>query len=203
MEDFPPNSRKSKEEQRPRVEKVVSTDATRRKPGLGKQFKSTFFGGDAQTAMQYVILNVVIPAVKDLMAEAASSGIERLIYGESRPGRRRFGGPPSGSGGVVNYQKMSGGAPRQQSISSQARARHDFDEIVLSSRSEADEVLERLYDILSQFEVATVADLYALTGIKATHTDQKWGWTDLHGSHVERLRNGGYLLDLPDPDVID
>jgi hypothetical protein len=77
--------------------------------------------------------------------------------------------------------------------------RHAFDEIVISSRQEAEEVLDRMYDLISRYDAATVADLYELTGLEGTHADQKWGWEDLRGSSVGRVRGGGYLLELPEP----
>jgi hypothetical protein len=83
-------------------------------------------------------------------------------------------------------------------MSRMARSRHDFDEIVLQSRTEAEEVIDRLFDLVSRYDTATVADLYELVGIQGSHTDHKWGWTDLRGADVSRTRDG-YLLDLPDP----
>jgi hypothetical protein len=44
-----------------------------------------------------------------------------------------------------------------------------------------------------------VADLYELTGLESNHTDMKWGWTQLRGAKAVRLRTGGFLLDLPEP----
>jgi hypothetical protein len=87
-------------------------------------------------------------------------------------------------------------------MSQRGRAKHDFDEIVLDQRAEAEEVIDRLYDVVSRYEQATVADLYDLVGLSSTHTDHKWGWTDLRGSGVSRIRDG-YLLDLPDPEPLD
>jgi hypothetical protein len=90
--------------------------------------------------------------------------------------------------------------PRQ--MSPRARARHNFDEIVLESRQEAEDVLERLYDLVEQYGSASVSDLLELVGIAATHTDQKWGWEELRGAHATRIR-GGYLLDLPEPEPLN
>jgi hypothetical protein len=87
-------------------------------------------------------------------------------------------------------------------MSQRGRAKHDFDEIVLDQRSEAEEVIDRLYDVVNKYEQATVADLYDLVGLSSNHTDHKWGWTDLRGSGVSRIRDG-YLLDLPDPEPLD
>jgi len=49
------------------------------------------------------------------------------------------------------------------------------------------------------YENVSVADLYELTGVQSAHTDQKWGWVDLRGSNVERTRQGGYVIALPEP----
>lgn len=199
MDAYPPNRRTTSAQPEKKVERVTSVEAKRRKKPLGRQFRETFVGGDARTATQYVIFEVLVPAMKDALAEAGSQGIERLIFGESR--RRGAGRPPTGPTGYINYQQQSRG-PQQRSISPRARSRHDFDEIVLESRTEAEDVLERLFDLLSKYEAVTVADLYDLTGLPSTHTDHKWGWTELRGTNVRRLGRNGYLLDLPSPEPL-
>lgn len=207
--DFPPNPKNKQEDAREapkRVEQVTSGQVSRRKKPLGKQFKATFFGGDARTAADYAIVHVIVPAIRDMIFETGQSVIEKIIYGESRTGRRR-GGPISGGTGYVAYNRMRPDdrppMPQGMGISRRSKARHDFDDIVLTSRTDAEEVLDRLFDILSRFDEASVADLYELTGIESSHTDHKWGWTSLKGAHVARVRNGGYLLELPDPEPLD
>jgi hypothetical protein len=79
---------------------------------------------------------------------------------------------------------------------------HDFNEIILATRVEAEEVLDRLFDILNKYQTVSVSDLYELVGITANFTDEKWGWTELRGSQVAKVRNG-YLLDLPRPEPLD
>jgi hypothetical protein len=199
MEHFPPNSRKAASD-RERVERVTSEAVRRRKP-LGKQFKRTFFGGDANTAVQYVIFNVLIPGAKDSIVEAGQGFIEKLVYGEARPRR----GPMSNPLGQISYHRMSPSSGRPslpQAMSRQARSRFAFDEIVISSRQEAEEVLDRLFDLISKYDTATVADLYELTGLASSHTDHRWGWTSLRHSSVNRVRGGGYLLNLPEPEPL-
>lgn len=206
MESFPPNRKTTRQEPK-KVERVTSADARRRKKPLGKQFKATFFSGDARTAFDYVVIHVIVPAIRDTLFEAGQSVIEKLIYGEARSRRRGpMGGPPSGPQGYVAYNRRPDEPPAAygggRMISRSARARHDFDDIVLESRRDAEEVLDRMYDLLSNFEMATVAELYELTGIQSSHTDNKWGWTDLRGASVSRVRTGGYLLNLPDPEPL-
>jgi hypothetical protein len=203
MDTFPPNSKKAVDPAPApkRVEQVTSAEAVRRRRRLGRQFSHTFFGGDAHTALEYMIGNVILPSVKEMMVEAASSGFERLIYGEARP---RRGAPQANPLGHFAYNRVGqqgppGRAPQPAAISRQARARHSFDDIIINSRQEAEEVLDRLYDLLSKYESASVADLYDLVGIASQHTDYKWGWTNLRGAGVGRVRGGGYLFELPEP----
>lgn len=206
--EFPPNSKAAQEGAREapkKVERVTSGEATRRRKPLGKQFKQTFLGGDPRSALDYAIVHVLVPAFKDMLVDAGQTVIEKVIMGDSR---RRRGGPPSGPSGYVNYRGMSGAArpddrPPMPNPSRRARARHDFDDIVLPSRVEAEEVIDRLFDLINRYEAATVADLYELTGIQSAHTDIKWGWTALPGANASRLRTGGYLLNLPDPEPLD
>lgn len=200
--EFPPNSEAAKKN----IERVTKSDVTRKKKSLRKQFSETFVAGDMKTAVRYVMFDVLLPAAKDMVVEAGSAGIEKLIFGDSR---RRRGAPPPQSGptGYVSYNRYSGPMTSglnaaQRVMSRQSRAKHDFDEIVLDSRVEAEEVIDRLFDLVSRYESATVADLYELVGLSSSHTDHKWGWTDVRGSGVSRIRDG-YLLDLPDPEPLD
>jgi hypothetical protein len=203
MDQYPPNSDASKNpppEDVKKVERVTSSEPIRRRKSLGKQFKSTFFGGDAKSALRYVMFDVLVPAAKDAIAEAGSEWWQRLVFGDTR---RKRSAPPSGPQGYVSYNRyaMQGHQEPPRAMSRQGRARHNFDEIVLTSRTEAEEVIDRMFDILGRYDAVSVADLYGLVGIDQTHTDYKWGWTDLRGSGVARVRSG-YLLDLPDPDPL-
>jgi len=203
--DYPPNSDASKRQAQEdkNIKRVTSDEPIRRKKSLGKQFKETFVAGDAKTAVRYVMFDVLIPAAKDMIAEAGTQGIEKLIFGDTR--RRGSTPPQAGPTGYVSYNRYAMGnrqtAP-QRVLSRQARARHDFDEIVLVSRVEAEEVIDKLYEVVSRYGAATVADLYELVGSPGTHTDNKWGWTNLRGAGVSRTR-GGFLLDLPEPEPLD
>lgn len=199
--DFPPNSEASKRSGDDKnVERVTSGEAIKRKKSIRKQLRETFIAGDLKSSMRYVAFDILLPTLRDMLWEAGSGGIEKLIFGESR--RRGSTPPQAGPTGYVSYNRYSMGGSRmsgpQRAMSRMARARHDFDEIVLPDRVEAEEVIDRLFDLVSRYETATVADLYELVGLPSSHTDHKWGWSDLRGAGVSRVRDG-YMLDLPDP----
>jgi hypothetical protein len=151
-----------------------------------------------------MISNVLIPAIQDTLIEMVQSGIERVVRGDRS---RRSTGAPLGR---VNYQRYSQRRtmddrppmPTNPTLSRAARARHGFDEIIIATRQEAEDVLDRMYDILSRYESVSVAELYELCGVASTHTDHTWGWLELRGASVGRVRGGGYLLELPEPEFI-
>ena len=202
--EFPPNSDKSKlgeteEKTDKNVKQVTTSPVIRRKKGLGKKFKSVFFSGDAKSALSYGVYDVVIPAAKEMLLDFGRETLEKLIMGSSR---RQRGAPTAGPGGYVSYNRYAMGQQQPaRTISRASRVRHSFDEIVLETRAEASEVLDRLYELVDRFGSASVADLYDLVGVQSSHTDQKWGWEELRGTGIGRVR-GGYLLELPDPEPL-
>lgn len=219
MQDFPPNSQKAAAQSAPpepkRIERVTTAEVERRKKGIGRKFKEAFIVGDARMAWQYIITDVVVPSIQDILIESFQGGIERLIKGEGARSRRSSYRPwweQGGYGGVagpghVDYTAPSS-APRpgskparppQRQLSRMSRARNEFDELIIPDRRGAEEVIERMFDILSKYGSVSVADLYELTGLASTHTDVKWGWTQLRGARAERLPRGGFVLNLPEP----
>lgn len=206
MEDFPSNSynkieKKSEKqaEERPEVEKIIEGEVVRRKKPLTKRFKETFFSGDMSEVWRTIVVDVMVPQAKDMILDIVSQGAERAIYGEVRARGSR-----SSSRNYTPYNRYSANMTKSEprTISSRARASHNFDEVVLPTRPEAEDVIERLYDLVSKYDFATVADLYSLVGIKPNYTDEKWGWTDLRGLGATRIK-GGYLIDIPRPEPID
>ena len=205
--EFPSNSEQVKKgPEDKKIERVTTGDVVRKRKSLRKQFTDVFIAGTAKSASQYVVMDVMLPAARDMVSETVSSYIDRLIYGD-RSRRRGATPPPSGPTGHIQYNRPYTSRPPwsaspQRALSREARAKHDFDEIVLQTRIEAETVIDRLYDVVNKYEEATVADLYELVGLSSTHTDHKWGWTDIRGAGVQRVRDG-YLLDLPNPEPLD
>jgi hypothetical protein len=202
--EFPPNSDASKRTPPDKdIQRVTSGDVTRKKKSLRKQFTETFIEGSVQGSVRYSIFDVVLPMARDMIWEAVSEGFRNLIFGDSRRGRGGSTRPQTGPTGYMDYSRFSGGrmSSSQRTMSRLARSQHDFDDIVLDSRVEAEEVIDKLFEVVSRYGGASVADLYELVGLSSAHTDQKWGWTDVRGAGVTRIR-GGYLLDLPDPEPL-
>lgn len=203
--DLKGNSLSGREPEGKNITKVVTGEVRRQKKNLGQQLAETFIGGDVKSVAGYVFLEVLVPAAKDMIADMFSQGIERILYGEAKSASRRTGSRPSGTSGYVSYNRVASSStppwnkpPEQARIS---RAAHNFDDIVLATRPEAEEVISTMFDILSTYEQVTVADLLEMVGLKSEHTDHNYGWRNLQGLSAVRVRNG-YLLDLPRPESL-
>lgn len=216
--EFPSNAHSGREDkveprgpsEEKKVGRVAQGEVVRRKKPLGKKLKELFIGGDSRSVGTYIFMDVLIPAAKDMISDAGSQFIDRMMFPDQRPRPGHRGRPTSG---YTNYRQYSGSSSRppwgrdrnedpRREVSRRGRATHDFDEILLESRGEAEAVIDALFEIVSKYDQVTVADLYDCVGITGNYTDQKWGWTDIRGSTVARVK-GGYLLDLPRPEPLD
>jgi hypothetical protein len=211
--DYPGNSKAPQapppqREDVKKIEPVVTGEVAARKKGLGKRFAELFIGGDSKSVLQYVVAEVLIPQVKDMLTEGVSSGFERWVYGESSRRPQRFGSRPSGGARPVNYALASRGnnpigrATREERQPTASLKSHGIEDILLATRVEADTVLDHMYSLLQKYEMVSVSDLYSLINWSSTHIDHKWGWVDLQGANV-RLTREGYVLNLPKPQPLD
>ena len=193
--DYKGNSHRGKEETSTEVvptKKVerVATGKTRKKNEVRK-FTDAFISEDVHSVKDYIIQDVLIPAVKKAVVEMVESGVYMLIYGESKAKSR-----DSRQNSRVSYTKYY---QREQDYERGTRTRvrgYDYDDIILDTRRDAEEVLDRMQDLIDTYGMVSVADLYDLVGISGSYTDNKYGWTHLRSADVQRVRDG-YLLKLP------
>lgn len=209
-DEYPGNSKYNKPsepasggtEREPRriKESVVSGEVKQRNPeGIGHRIKHTFFAGaDARSVGHFVMLDIIVPAIKTMLADSVSRGAERMLFGDVRP---RAGG---GATNYTSYNRVASPAgragepdgPSGRELSRNDRATHNFSGIVIADRSEAENVIASLEMVVDQYNFARVSDLYDLVGITGNFTDDRWGWNDLSTARTQSVR-GGWLLVLP------
>lgn len=182
------------------IEKVVTGEVVVKKKSVGSKVKGIFFGGEFKGAMRYIMTDVMLPALKNLVVDATSKGVERVIYGDRAP-RRSF----DSRSPLISYNRvpdryrsvmLPDQPPLPTSYSGRAPRKHEAGEIILATRAEAELVLEGLITVVDKYDVASVADLHDLVGLPTTFVDNNWGWTRLGGSSIRQIREG-FLLELP------
>lgn len=189
IENYQSNSHKSKENNEPINEKkkldkvVVGQVKTKKKSGFGK-FISGFVADETQNIKTYLVKDVVIPTIKKTISDI----IDMILYGRS-------GGKRSTTASRISYRSYYD-EPRESRNESRVVPGYSYDDIILDSRGDAEEVLDQLNALIDTYKIASVADLYDLVGITGNYTDNKYGWTNLANADVIRTREG-YQLKLP------
>lgn len=163
------------------VKKVVKGKVTKK-----ASIFSSVIADDAASIGSYIINDVIVPTVKRAIVDAVSDGVSMLFLGEKTSSKKRS------SGDYISYRDYSRSSRDRDESSSRPR----YDDIVLERKSDAEEVLSTLDDIIDEFGVASINDLYELVGIHGEYTNNKYGWTSLRGAEIIP-RRGGYKLKLP------
>lgn len=185
------------------VEKVVKGNAKIRKKPVAKRMGEAIVGEDIQEVKSYLIWDVLLPAVKDTIAELVKKGIDAVLYGgTSAPPNVRRRGSASRPSYSDYYDRDRRREDRRRPRKPNRRAVHSFDDILFEDRFDAENVLSCLIDITMNYGMVSVADFYELVGEEAQYTDNKYGWGDLGDAQVVRTRDG-YVIDLPRPEPID
>lgn len=197
MQDYKPNSHKSKEEQKnsgaekKEIKKVVQGTAKIKRKGKTSKFAELFLAEDASSVKSYIVSDVLIPAAKKLISDIVKDGIEMILYGGTNRGKRMNGYRAD----YVSYNRFADRRYDDRPSNSR-RTAYSYDDVILENRGEAEEVLDQMDNIINEYGMVSVMDLYDLVGITGQYTDNNFGWTNLH--NAEPVRTGdGYLLKLP------
>lgn len=184
--DAPSNSKKRQ------VAPVVTNKVSVKKGSLAKRIFSEFITCDLSTVAETTVNDILIPYIKDAIVDSLHDGIDMMFGGKPR------GRTSSRGSTYVNYSSYSkDNSPRRERTRERVHG-YNFKEIILSTRAEAEDVVEHMIDILEEEGCVTVADLYSLVGIKSAYTDETYGWTNLKSVFPQHVRDG-YILNLPRP----
>lgn len=189
---YKPNSKKSKEEpkeERREVSKVISGSVRSKERSVVNKAARAMFTDDVKSIKDYILMDVLIPTIKDAISQIIKNGSDMLIFGDVRPGsNQRTGG--------YKYHGIStlNSAPKRQA--SNRRVTRDFREEIFETRADAEEVLSQMNELIEHYGNASVSDFYSAIGETPKYTDRKWGWTSLEGVGV-RMAYGGFIIEMP------
>ena len=189
-----------------KVNKIVSDPVVKKKKTFGRKLADIFISEDVGDVKSYLIYDVLVPAVKENIADAINGAIGMIFFGEVS--RRMSGRNSNRNNSKVNYGGyFNSGNDRRERMPRSYRDRDSSsdrskaDDLIIASRAEAEQVLDEMYELLDTYKQVTVADFYDMLGISSEFTDNKYGWTNLNGARVIRVRDG-YRIDLPREQVL-
>lgn len=196
-DNLPDNSHKARDEKKAsaqeekRVEKVVRGKVKTQKNNKRK-LADLFISEDAGNIKNYIFLDVIIPAVKKAIYDLVVGALDMSLYGG------RGGSGKRSTADRVSYRDYNSVSRRDTRSYESARTTsgYSYDDIVLETRGEAEAVLSRMDEIMEEYEIVRVADLYDLVGITGEHTDNKYGWTNIRNAKIVRVRDG-WKIEMP------
>ena len=210
VEEFKPNSFKSKEPQpakqeREHIKPVVSKDAVvSTKKSLGEKFAETFVAEDAANVKTWLITDVIIPGIKNTILDMLSM----MFFGGGSAYHR------PGNGSYYNYANKSNVSyghyassysnryPQPSATTAPVDEKVDYRHIVLRDIRDANAIVEMLWSRIDQYHQVSVAELLDAANLTGKYTDNNWGWTDKRDINVRRIA-GGYLIDVAEAVLID
>ena len=193
MEDYKPNSHRSIEEvnnppaEKKEIKPVVKGKVVKKKNNVRK-LTDVFVSEDVQNVKSYILMDVLVPAIKKAISDIVTNGIDMMLYGESGRTKKRS------SADYVSYNRYYDRRDRDERYVT--KSRYSYDDIIFESRAEAEEVLDRMSEIIDTYGAVSVADLYDLVDVSGTYTDNNYGWDNVHNAEAVRVRDG-YILKLP------
>ena len=213
-----PNSHKYKAEKanggnkkepgsREKVSPIVKRDqvVSTKKP-LGKKFAETFMTEDAKDVKSWLLMDVIIPGVKNTILDILSM----MFFGEvdnRRRGRRRRDDDRRDyssyySGGSSSSRDRRDSRRRRDDSYYDSDDRVDFRNMVLRNRDDAEDLIEEMRRRIKVEGSVSVATLLDLIDVPGRYTDNNWGWDDERDIGIRRV-SSGYLIDVAEPKYLD
>lgn len=200
MNDYKPttnrfaNERNNSVPEDKHIEKVVKgTVKTKKKSDISK-VADVFISEDIHNVKSYILMDVLVPAIKKAVKDIVTDGIEMILYGGTGRSSR------DSKSSNVSYRKYYDrrDEDRRSYDTPRARNRFDYDEIVFDNRGDAEAVLDQMECVIERYGFVTVADLYdmAVPDLTPPYTSNKYGWDALRNAEAVRTRDG-YVLKLP------
>lgn len=205
------------EDERKPLKPVVQVDQNKVKKSTGRQFLQSFIVEDFSIVKDYLLFDILVPAVKDTIVDTACSAINMIFNGDAGSRRNRWSSSNwNRSSNRTDYgtiyrtsdtgyfkSRPSDRRSYDEPAPFQRRGTMDYMDIAFDTRPDAEKVLDAMRDILDQYPSVSVADFYDLVGYNYgnNYTCNNYGWTDLSNVMVTWSR-GAWYIALPRAVVI-
>lgn len=191
MSDPKPNTEKTTGK---KLEPVVKSGSASVKKQSGlSSIGHSVVSGDWQLAKSFIISDVLIPTAKKAIVDIVTNGIDIILYGEAGHTKKK-----NTAGRVSYYNYYDDKDDRRSRSESTTKSQSLFNNIIVDTAGEAEDIFDRMGEYLDQYPYISVADMYDLANITDfPFTYNDYGWNSIAGARKNRMRDGRYELIMP------
>lgn len=213
IDNLPNNSRRAKSEgeieknmnpPKDDSRKVTNGGVKSKQNSKGKSLINSILVDDLHNIKDYLIYDVMIPSFRNLLYDSVENAASMLFLNGEKPSSRR------GSSGrsrrderdKPSYYKYYDDRDERNSRRGVRGGRSfDYDILLFDRRSDAEKVLDKMFETLDKYKMVSVADMFEFAGadrdIKYTYNDYGWTKLDDDTAYVERNHDGDFFITLP------
>ena len=203
MENYKPNSHKYKAEQkekaateeRKKVEKVTNGVVRVKKKSETRKCIDNLMGDQVQDIKSSIKNDYIIPAIRNTIWDVFTNTLDMILFGGTG-GHARKRSTSEKISYRSYYDDRRSDSRRYDDRRERSRNSYDLDELVLETRGEAQAVLNAMDNIMDEYKIVSVADMYDLIGETCPYTAYKYGWTNIRNAKPVRVGDG-FMLELP------
>lgn len=193
FDNYKPNSNRSKEERREQIKPVVKAAVRRRKNGGFRKIANVLLAENVEDAKNQLISDVIIPAIRQAIHDVFDKGSDLLFCGfESKRNKTKAS--------KVSYRDYYDDEKKNTEQYKRFSPMLEYNDVIFDSRSEAEEVLFKMDELIEVYGSASVADYYEFVGITGDYSANNYGWMDIRSAHIDRVRDNGkygYTIVFP------
>ena len=210
LQNLPSNSNKSKMEKKQsksqekrKIEPIINDGIRLKKKGPLKRIKGSMLSEDAHNIGGYIIKEIVLPTIKDLIYNSAHGALEIALYGSPDTRNKKRNVPYNslnqyGQQNVYRYNGTTSQSSRREKSVVPPQNWFNVYEAEFPSRAVAEEALSNLRIYLEEYGNVSVREFYENLNMTAPYTSDNYGWTDLSTATTHSYM-GKWYIDLPEP----
>lgn len=170
------------------MQKVVK-GTVKTKPNEVRKLTNVFISEDAAKVKSYIVMDVLVPAIKKAISDIVRNGIDMILYGETGRDSKKS------NGDYVSYRNYSETVNNRNSHVS--RGGFSYDDLYFDFRGDAERVLMQMRDAINTYGIVSIGAMYDLAGIASdNYMNHKYGWMNLNNAEIVATSRG-YLIKLP------
>lgn len=208
-EDFPSNANGIITTEVPDRDAPEKLAVRRKRSGIFRDVKDEFMSEDAGSVGSYILYDILIPSLRDLVLDILHGSIDMALGGG---GSRRYGRSSRNSRdrSYISYDRYyydDDDYDRRRrrrdrddyDRSARRRADRDLTEFDFRTKEKAEDVLDFLCDEIDRCGEVPVSRFYDRIGetVPGDFTADDWGWRNLSGAKVRGSNRMGWYIDFP------